>query len=465
MDLALTAASSESLRLRSREGSAPPRLVLRLEDPPADNPAATSGLADIVEDVEGATGKRYSTRDDAGASMDALKIVADPRGGYLGVYHTTGPSGVLVTRVATSTDLMLWRRRALIDEHASQATIAVLVDRSVLIAEEADTNGSPQGSRTWLRLRHYSDVDALLAAQPDRSVDLPHTQVPELGAEGTPDIRSVMLRPDLDRSTVELGFHYFRDGQVDRSARGILTDFRSWSASPAGDLDAAIENLDVSGNIGDRDTVVLNDQRMALVEAMGSVNGSWATYLYDETHRAARRLDIRTDKRSTAFANPTVTVLRAPSGARAIVVTLFLPVSGAARGEVGELVYFREITPRPANTDPVVAAAGDIACAVGPSSPAVGSCEDDETGRVVEDSAPPRCWPSAMRSTCAERPTSSSTPTIRAGAASATSPIRYRASRVQLAGATATTTTSDRPRETAARVGTASIWVPGTWSP
>jgi hypothetical protein len=106
---------------------------------------------------------------------------------------------------------------------------------------------------------------------------------------------------------------------------------------------------------------VLNGQRMALVEAMGSVNGSWATYLYDETHRAARRLDIRTDKRSTAFANPTVTVLRAPSGARAIVVTLFVPVSGAARGEVGELVYFREITTRPANTDPVVAAAGDIA--------------------------------------------------------------------------------------------------------
>ena len=51
-------------------------------------------------------------------------------------------------------------------------------------------------------------------------------------------------------------------------------------------------------------------------------------------------------------------------------------MSGAARGEVGELVYFREITPRPANTDPVVAAAGDIACAVGPSSPAVGSYEE-----------------------------------------------------------------------------------------
>ena len=203
MDFVLTAASFKSLRLRSREGSAPPQLVLRLEDPPADNPAAISGLADFVEDVEGATGKRYSTRDDAGASMHAKKIVGRSAGRVSRRLPRHRLSGVRVTRVATSTDPMLWRRRALIDEHASQATIAVLVDRSVLIAEEADTNGSPQGSPTWLRLRDYSDVDALLAAQ--------------------------------------LGFHYFPDGQVDRSARGILTDFRSWSASPAGDLDAAIK--------------------------------------------------------------------------------------------------------------------------------------------------------------------------------------------------------------------------------
>jgi hypothetical protein len=74
-----------------------------------------------------------------------------------------------------------------------------------------------------------------------------------------------------------------------------------------------------------------------------------ANFRLDFEDHQARPLDIRTVKGSKAFANPTVTLPRAPSGARAAVVTLFLPDSGAVRGEAGELVYYKEYGPRPAS--------------------------------------------------------------------------------------------------------------------
>ena len=304
----------------------------------------TGALTGIVENVTAATGKRYQTRDNTGASMDGLKIVDNPRGGYLGVYHTTEEHRVHASRVATSPNMLTWTRRAVISPRASMPTIRVLADRSVLVAEEADNNGSPQGSRTWLRVKQYRNVDALLTGRAACSVDLPHTQAPHIGAEGTPDIRSV------SSSTIELGFHYLRRGdKVDRQARGVLTDFRDWRTERVPARDAPIERLGVRGNIGDRDIVVLDGRRLALVEGQGAAGdfGTWDIYLYDG--RTARRLDIRTDAGSTAFANPSVSLVRAPSGARAVVVSLFLPQEGAIGGESGQLVYYREIGLRPAN--------------------------------------------------------------------------------------------------------------------
>ena len=49
--------------------------------------------------------------------------------------------------------------------------------------------------------------------------------------------------------------------------------------------------------------------------------------------------------------------MKAPSGDAGVVVTMFLPMTGAAKGEVGELIYWKKLVP-----DPVIAAAGDIAC-------------------------------------------------------------------------------------------------------
>ena len=49
---------------------------------------AATPLRTIVEDVPGSAGYRYGTRDNLGNSMDTLKVVSHPYGGYMGVYHT-----------------------------------------------------------------------------------------------------------------------------------------------------------------------------------------------------------------------------------------------------------------------------------------------------------------------------------------------------------------------------------------
>jgi hypothetical protein len=62
-------------------------------------------------------------------------------------------------------------------------------------------------------------------------------------------------------------------------------------------------------------------------------------YLYDRAAGTAQRLNIVTHGRSRAFANPTATLLRDPAGRQAVMVTLFVPMEGAAPGEAGSLLY------------------------------------------------------------------------------------------------------------------------------
>jgi hypothetical protein len=47
----------------------------------------------IVENVSGATGKRYAVHDDAGHVMDTVKIIQDATGGYLAVSHHLAADG------------------------------------------------------------------------------------------------------------------------------------------------------------------------------------------------------------------------------------------------------------------------------------------------------------------------------------------------------------------------------------
>jgi hypothetical protein len=295
-------------------------------------------LVDALTDVTSAVA-RFGVCDDRGVSMDTLKVVENPAGGYLGVYHSRTNRHAFGVHLASSADLRTWTRRAVLDHDASQPMLSALPDGGFLLAVEAGGAGRP----AWVRLHHFADVRRLLAARPDRTFDAPHTLVPEgLLSEGTPHIEAV----SGDGSVIEVGFHYFRDGDVDRQARGRLTGFRDWQARADPDADAAIEAWGVRGNIGGRDTAEWNGSRVTLIEGQLRKGdwGSWRVFRYDRQARAAWPLPIRTPGGSTAFANPTVTVLRSPSGAPAVLATMYVFSEGAAPGEAGPLLYYRELT-------------------------------------------------------------------------------------------------------------------------
>ena len=295
----------------------------------------TTPLAALLGDVRAASAFRYDARDSAGNRMDTAKVIPGPAGGYLAVYH----SGA-VCHLATSADLMEWTQRAVVDEPATQPTIAATGDGGLLTAAEFNDG---HGGR--LRIRHWASLDALLAGRPTREFLAPRT----LSAcnEGTPSIRQASLDGGLDSSRIELGLHYHRACQVDRQARGTLTGFRTWTAATDPQLDAAVERAAaaagerIGGNVGDRDHLRHFGRDYDLIEAQGRRGdfATWRVYLHDRAAGTAERLDIVTHKGSTAFANPTATRLRDPAGRDAIMVTLFLPMEAAAPGEAGSLLY------------------------------------------------------------------------------------------------------------------------------
>jgi calcineurin-like phosphoesterase family protein len=334
---------------------------------------AATPLRTIVEDVPGSTAYRYAVRDSMGNSMDALKIVRSPFGRYLGVYHTV-VNGRFVVKVATSVDLLNWRFAANLAYDASQPTIYPLRWGEVLVAYESHV-GCPGGKRC-IALRHYRTESALLSGAASRSVILPRTL--STCAEGTPNIYSAT--PTL--SQVEIGLHYFRDCQVDRQARGMLSNFdpATWApyATPSVDDGILAAGADPGGMIGDRDGGSYDGAYNRLIEAQLAPGdfSSWRNFLY--VGGVATQLSIQTHKGSQAFANPTFTPLLLPTGEPGVVVTQFLPSSVAAPGEAGELIYYRPQNPPPPVT---LAAAGDIACANK-------VCHDDETSNLLVNDTP-----------------------------------------------------------------------------
>ncbi len=301
--------------------------------PPSDGPRAA--LRSLVENVTSATGRRYGTQDSDGQSMDTAKIIADPAGGYLAVYHTYSSGEPHVT-VATSADLINWTRRANLGARTSQPTIAAVSDGGFVVAWEQEPSNH-------LAFRYYRDRGALLGGVAARSFDAPRTL--SQCAEGTPNIYSVTLSPDIDHSSIDVGAHYYANCDRDRQQRGRLTNFHSWQASKQDLFDNALLYWNVAGNIGDRDAFWFGGFQYGLIEGQytGGDFGSWRTFVYDYQTGNADRLSIHTDRGSTAFANPSATILTGPNGQPTIVVSVFIPGEGAAPGEGGQLIYYRSL--------------------------------------------------------------------------------------------------------------------------
>jgi hypothetical protein len=349
----LTTRSPGRLALGARR-SAPaplrPQLQLWLDAPPwnlAPGPTPQAGdvgsdaarheLTDVLRNVRGATGYRYGATDDKGNRLDTLKIIQTGPRRYIGVYHAFLRRRFQVM-LASSTDLLHWRYRVVLGRHASQPTIATLGGRGFLVAYES---ASKVGAS--LRFRYYPSLRRLLAGRYAREFTAPSTL--SRAAEGTPNIYGVSLRRGISDSEIRVGLHYFRSQQVDRQATGTLRDFSSWKTRTQPQLDNRPLALGVRGNIGDRDhtTFAGYDFNVQEAQLLPRDWSAWRTYLYDFRTRAAYWLDIQTHRGSRSFGNPTVTEVTSPSGKRALVMTLFLFHEGAAPGEAGSLIYYREL--------------------------------------------------------------------------------------------------------------------------
>lgn len=293
---------------------------------------AKAELRNLIEDVTDATASRYGATDDRGNVMDTAKIIAIPEsGGFAGVYHSfRADSNTFATHLATSDDLMNWTWQRQLADNASMPAIKPASDSGYVVAWEQEPDNH-------VKLAYFENWDELRAGSPAQTFDAPR----ELStcAEGTPNLYAA------SRTAVDIGFHYYRDCDADRQARGE-TDWQSWTATTRPSLDAAIEAHDVVGNIGDRDVIHFQGHELMLIEGR-SVKEDWQTwrvFLYDEESGDAEPLDIRTDAGSTAFANPTITAIEIDSQT-AIVVTLFIPSEASNEAEAGQLIYYRTYEP------------------------------------------------------------------------------------------------------------------------
>jgi len=303
-------------------------------------PSAAARFTRLAGDIREADGHLYDARDDTGRTMDAAQIVQSPSGPYLAVYHTALDDGRFHAAIATSTDLRTWHRRHDFGPGTSQPSLA---------AEDSGAEDSgAEGSGDWvlayekdpdnhLELRSYPGLAALLAGRRERAFDAPRTL--SRCAEGTPNIASA------HGTTVELTGHYRAHCDTDRQLTAVLHGFRAWRTRPDQRLDHAVRACGPRGNIGDRTFLRLAGQDLVLIEGQLRPDdfGSWRLYGYDPRLGRAEPVALRTHRGSHAFANPSVTTITAPDGRRALLVSVFVPREGAAPGEAGELIYWRDL--------------------------------------------------------------------------------------------------------------------------
>lgn len=300
--------------------------------------AATDLLTRHLESVPEAEMSVYRLKDNLGRRMDCLEVFqpaahAEP-GVYYGVYHSP-EAGVFVTHLARSTDLRTWTHLSPLDTHASQPTVHPCDGGSFLVAYEHDEPNS-----VWIRMRWYRNLDEFLVGRHHRQYDIARTLAPT--AEGTPSIESVTgLDRGIDSAEIRTRFHYYKDGQVDQLAEGILTDFRSWKAIPAAAINARLIADGWLGNLGDRTRFTWHDNPFYLQEIQRQRGdwSSWRVCLCDATGMPIRPLAITTHAGATAFSNPSAAWVLDIHRRRRLVVTFFLPTEGNPPSEVGTLLF------------------------------------------------------------------------------------------------------------------------------
>lgn len=160
----------------------------------------TQEIIEVFEDVTNASAHRYNSMDDQNCRVDTIKIIDNPEGGYLGVYHSFVNENFQV-RLATSTDLLNWKFIRTIENSSSQPTIAQAPNGAYIVAFEKHLS-----NERCLKFHYYLNLQSLLTGVgwSEHSAEL--TLGKNTRLEGTPNIYNVTI--NNSEMLVCVGFHY-----------------------------------------------------------------------------------------------------------------------------------------------------------------------------------------------------------------------------------------------------------------
>ena len=329
------------------------RLIDRVELIAADSDPARIELRGYVEAVTLATASRFGAADSANHGMDGAKIIANPNvnGQFIAVYHTYA-GGSFRTHLATSTDLLNWtwiRELAGSSGSASQPTIKASGAGFVMAWEQEN----PGGGGNHVKLAYFTSWANLQNGVVNKSYDAP--MVFSICANGTPNLYAA------SSSSCDVGFHYFKNCDVDRQARAT-TNWSNWTATVQTNVDNAVLFWGVTGNIGDRDGMSgFQGYNFGLIEGQFTKGnfGTWSCYLYDYQTGNSDKLTMQTPGGSVSFGNPTMEMV-AINGRPAVLATMFLFSEGIRGSDrAGELIYYRYFNFPLTTMLPIAASADD----------------------------------------------------------------------------------------------------------
>lgn len=314
-----------------------------------------------------ATGSRYNLVDSGGNPMHHPSIIqmSGQDYKYAAVYHTpyTVSGGIRYkVNLAASNDLVNWTYIDLLIDNADMPRISLVTGSNWVVVTYEQWQGagvtSTQPARVAFKL--FYDFNDLM----NRTVRSTYTMSAYNGnLNGTPSIYEFHLAQYNGFYSVDgqYGFHYW-DGTRDVNAvTTILKMFDPNGVAAAYPSTAtAYNNLimtnGVTGNIGDRDTLITSTARFNIQEGNigqpGESFDKWRLFLYKfvESYNypdgsgTLTALAPQTPNSSVSFGNPTVNVVDRPDGTgKAIVISYFIFGEGAGSGEAGSLLYYFNI--------------------------------------------------------------------------------------------------------------------------
>lgn len=312
----------------------------------------TSEVQGILQNVKGADAVRYDTKDNTGRNVETLDVAANPDAEpgqadrYIGVSHIL-EDGKFQVYLTQSSDLVNWTNVTKIKSNASNPAIVSLPTGGYLVALESHDNPG-----NHVQIRSYKTLTDLETGDVDEVYNGSRTLSNH--AEGTPSFRSVEWRGNMENSTIHLGMHYYRNGDVDRQAlatldNGVWTEevregLNNLMYDSVSQLTATYENNTI-GNFGSRREFQVSGRDYEIVEGQLTKNdwAAWRLFLYDVQDNQLVALDMDPHYGQTSFGNPTAHVLPSPDGnGQVLFWSSFLFSDGAPLG-AGQMVAYKHL--------------------------------------------------------------------------------------------------------------------------